>query len=110
MIFDKDGNNTIITQENESTIELVKKIEVLYERYKHNNIIVSLTSLDKITLPEIIEFLELSNTHRKAKHSFVVVTSRINLDESPDEIVVVPTLQEAFDIIEMEDIERDLGF
>jgi hypothetical protein len=28
----------------------------------------------------------------------------------PDEIVVVPTLQEAYDIIEMEEIERDLGF
>ena len=28
----------------------------------------------------------------------------------PDEICVVPTLQEAHDIIEMEDIERDLGF
>ncbi len=28
----------------------------------------------------------------------------------PDEIVVVPTMQEAYDIIEMEDIERDLGF
>ena len=28
----------------------------------------------------------------------------------PDEIVVVPTIHEAYDIIEMEDIERDLGF
>jgi len=28
----------------------------------------------------------------------------------PDEIVVVPTMQEAYDIIEMEEIERDLGF
>jgi len=28
----------------------------------------------------------------------------------PDEIAVVPTIQEAYDIIEMEDIERDLGF
>ena len=110
MIFDKDGNITIITQENESTVELVKKIEVLYERYKNNNIIVSLTSLEKVTLPEIVEFLQLSNTHRKAKHSFVIVTSRIDLDETPDEIVVVPTMQEAYDIIEMEEIERDLGF
>lgn len=110
MIFDKDGNITIITQENESTIEMVKKIEVLYERYKNDNIVVNLTSLHKITLPEIVEFLQISNTHRRAKHSFVIVTSRINLDETPDEIVVVPTMQEAYDIIEMEEIERDLGF
>ncbi|WP_299336155.1 ribonuclease Z [uncultured Psychroserpens sp.] len=110
MIFDKSGNTTIITQENEETVELVKKIQVLYERYKNNNIIVSLTTLDKVTLPDIVEFLQLSNTHRKAKHSFVIVTDKANLDETPDEIVVVPTIQEAYDIIEMEDIERDLGF
>lgn len=110
MIFDKDGNITIITQENESTVELVKKIEVLYERYKNNNIVVNLTSLEKISLSEIVEFLQISNTHRQAKHSFVIVTSRIELDDTPDEIVVVPTLQEAYDIIEMEEIERDLGF
>ena len=28
----------------------------------------------------------------------------------PDEICIVPTMHEAYDIIEMEDIERDLGF
>ena len=35
---------------------------------------------------------------------------KVDLNEMPDEIIVVPTLQEAFDIIEMEDIERDLDF
>lgn len=110
MIFDKDGNITIITQEKASIIELVKKIEVLYERFKNDNVIVNLTSLKPIPLEEIIEFLQLSNKHRRAKHSFVIVTDKTNLDESPDEILVVPTMQEAYDIIEMEEIERDLGF
>ena len=110
MIFDKTGNTTVITQENETTIELVKKMEVLYERFKNNNIIICLTTLDKVSLPEIVEFLQLSNMHRKSKHSFVIVTNKADLNEMPDEIVVVPTMQEAYDIIEMEDIERDLGF
>ncbi|WCO03053.1 ribonuclease Z [Psychroserpens ponticola] len=110
MIFDKNGNTTIITQEKASIIELVKKIDVLYQRFKNNNIIINLTTLNKVTLSDIVEFLQLSNTHRKAKHSFVIVTNNANLDDTPDEIVVVPTLQEAYDIIEMEDIERDLGF
>ena len=110
MIFDKNGNTSIITQEKASIIELVKKIDVLYERFKNNNIIINLTTLEKVKRSDIVEFLQLSNKHRKAKHSFVIVTNKANLDESPDEIVVVPTLQEAYDIIEMEDIERDLGF
>ncbi|MCK8479932.1 ribonuclease Z [Psychroserpens algicola] len=110
MIFDKDGNTTIITQEKASIIELVKKIDVLYERFKNNNIIVNITKLDVVTLQDIVEFLQLSNKHRKAKHSFVIVSNSANLDEMPDEIIVVPTTKEAFDIIEMEDMERDLGF
>ncbi|MCX7550466.1 ribonuclease Z [Xanthomarina sp. F2636L] len=109
MIIDKEGNITIITQEKASVIELVKKINVVYKRYENDNIIVSLTSLKPISLQEIIEFLQLSNTHRKSKHSFVVVSDKVNLDDMPDEIVVVPTIQEAHDIIEMEEMERDLG-
>ena len=57
-----------------------------------------------------MSFLRLCNNHRGAKNSFVIVTDKVNLDEIPDEIVVVPTMQEAYDIIEMEEIERDLGF
>lgn len=110
MIIDKDGNITIITQEKTSIVELVKKMDVVYNRYKNDNIIVSLTSLKPISLEEIIEFLQLSNSHRKSKHSFVIVSDKVNLDEMPDEIVVVPTIQEAYDIIEMEEMERDLGF
>lgn len=110
MILDQNGNISIITQEKATIIELVKKIQSLYPKFKGNNIIVSLTTLEKISLSEILEFLELSNTHRASKQSFVIVSDKVNLDEVPDEIIVVPTLQEAYDIIEMEDMERDLGF
>lgn len=110
MIFDTDGNITIITQEKASIIELVKKLEVLYGRFKNSNVIINLTSINPIPLSDIIEFLRISNQHRASKHSFVVVTDKIDISTTPDEIVVVPTLQEAYDIIEMEEIERDLGF
>jgi len=110
MIFDQNGNTSIITQEKVSVIELVKKLQALYPKFKNHNIIVSLTSLDALTQAEIVEFLELSNTHKASKHSFVIVSNKIDSDVVPDELVVVPTTQEAFDIIEMEDMERDLGF
>ncbi|GAL68965.1 hypothetical protein [Jejuia pallidilutea] len=110
MIIDKTGNITILTQEKYTIVELVKKLEALYPKYKNDNIIVILTTLGKIGLKDIIEFLNISNIHRGKKHSFVIVSENINLDEVPDELVVVPTQQEAFDIIEMEEMERDLGF
>ena len=110
MIIDQDGNISIITQEKATITELVKKIETLIPKFKNDNIIIVLSSLKKLSLEDILEFLNLSNTHRAAKHSFVIVSDKINLNAVPDEIVVAPTLQEAYDIIEMEEMERDLGF
>jgi UDP-N-acetylglucosamine 2-epimerase len=110
MILDQNGNTSIITQEKATIIELVKKIQALYPKFKNNNIIVSLTTLNTLSRNDIVEFLEVSNSHRAEKNSFVVVSDKISLDSVPDEIIVVPTLQEAYDVIEMEDMERDLGF
>lgn len=43
-------------------------------------------------------------------HSYVLVVETSYLDLFPANCMVVPTLGEAKDIIEMERIERDLGF
>lgn len=109
MILDQNGTISIITQEKSSIIELVKKIQAIYPKLKNNNVIITLSSIQKIQTADIIEFLQLSNAHRASKQSFVIVTDYIDLDDVPDEIVVVPTMQEAYDIIEMEEMERDLG-
>ncbi len=110
MIFDQEGNITIITQEKTSIVELVKKLSVMYSRFENDNIIINLVSLKQLVAQDVIEFLQISNRHREANHSFVMVTGKIDIDEIPEELVIVPTLQEAHDIIEMEEIERDLDF
>lgn len=110
MILDQNGNITLITQEKSTLVALVQKIQEVYSKFKNDNIIVNLTSLNKLSVQDIIEFLELSNTHRKAKHSFVIVSDQIDFEEAPDEMIIVPTLKEAYHVIEMEEMERDLGF
>lgn len=110
MIFSKKDNISILTQERASIPELVKIINQSYKKIENDNIIVNLATLKKITVDNIIEFLQISNIHREAKHSFVIVNNTIDLDKTSDELIVVPTLHEAFDIIEMEEMERDLGF
>lgn len=109
MIFDKDENITIITQEKSNVVELVKKLQATYPKFKNDNVIVNLSILDKVTFQDVIEFLDISNTHRRAKNSFVIVTDKADFNEIPVELVVVPTIKEAYDIIEMEEMERDLG-
>jgi hypothetical protein len=42
--------------------------------------------------------------------SFVVVVGTMSVSKIPDDIATAPTLQEALDIVEMEEIERDLGY
>lgn len=110
MIIDRDENITLITHETATVQQLVQRIEDSYSKFKNDNIIVNLSSLGKLHLQDIIEFLQLSNKHRKAKHTFVLVSNNFNFEDAPDEIIIVPTLQEAYDVIEMEEIERDLGF
>lgn len=109
MIIDTNENVSIITQEKATVIELVKKLEALYPKFKGQHIIVKLSGINKLVLADVIEFLRISNNHRSAKKSFVLVNDTFNLNDTPDEIIVVPSMQEAYDVIEMEDMERDLG-
>ncbi len=109
MIFDKQGNITTVLQENISLAKFMENLNRAYPRLKNDHIIVNLFTFSKLDANDILEFLHLSNTHRGANKSFVLVTDKVNYEDVPDEICLVPTLQEARDVIEMEEIERDLG-
>ncbi len=109
MIFDKEGTTTIVFQEKTSLSTFMENLNNAYSKIKHDNIIINLFSFKKLTEADILEFLDISNTHKAAGQSFVLVTDKVTYDEVPDEISVVPTIQEAKDLIEMEEIERDLG-
>ncbi|MDA9804227.1 ribonuclease Z [Flavobacteriaceae bacterium] len=73
------------------------------------NIIIDLLEFDGFCLEKLSLFSELATIFRKYNNSFVIVNNQINLNEIPDDILVVPSLQEAEDIVEMETIERELG-
>ncbi|PHS07947.1 MAG: ribonuclease Z [Kordia sp.] len=110
MIFSKTGNTTLITQERATIIELVANIEKKHDQIKGDNIIVNLFSVKEINEAGINDFLSLSKKHKVDKKSFVIVTDKITYDIAPEELSIVPTINEAHDIIEMEEIERDLDF
>lgn len=108
MIFDTDGSTTIVFQEKTTLSTFLKNMNEAYPKLKNNHIIVNLFSFSKLQSSDVLEFLQLSNMHRKSNKSFVLVTDKVSYDDVPDEICVVPSVQEARDIIEMEEIERDL--
>lgn len=108
MIFDADGSTTIVFQEKTTLSIFLKNLKDAYPKIKGNNIIVNLFSFSELKADDILEFLQLSEIHNNAKKSFVLVTDKVSYEEVPDSISVVPTIQEAHDLIEMEEIERDL--
>ena len=108
MIFDKEGNTTIVFQEKITLGKFLKNLVASYPKIKDDHLIINLFSFSSLSTNDILEFLNISNKHRGRRKSFVLVTIKVPYDEIPDEICVVPTIQEARDIIEMEEIERDL--
>ncbi|NKI31920.1 ribonuclease Z [Croceivirga thetidis] len=108
MIFDKEGNTTIVFQEKTSLQTFLTNLNGAYPKLKNENIIVNLFSFSNLTSNDVLEFLDISNTHQINKKSFVLVTDKVSYEDVPDEINLVPTIQEAKDLIEMEEIERDL--
>ncbi|MFI2742906.1 ribonuclease Z [Zhouia sp. PK063] len=110
MMYDKQENTSVFTREKTSFKEFKDAFDMAYSKAKNDNVIINLFSIKGTSIVDITEFLEPSQSHRENGKSFVIVAQNINFNDVPDELVVVPTLQEAKDIIEMEEIERDLGF
>lgn len=102
---------TVLADDRDNVKSFASYLEyIVPAKFEKDNLVVDLLQYDKLILEELLEFLKISNYHRASKHSFVIVNDHIDIDDIPDEMIVVPTLQEAADIVEMEEIERDLGF
>lgn len=101
---------TLLQDDQDGVCDFANFLTRIHDKFMDVNLIVDLLKYDKMSLQDLLCFLTLSNTHRANKKSLVVINTAIPAGDIPDEIIVVPTLQEAQDIIEMEEIERDLGF
>jgi len=86
--------------------ELVKK----QDEFKNQHIIIDFSKKNNVTIEELLLFLGISSLTKDNGMSFVIISTDIFMDELPEELVVVPTFLEAEDILQMEAIERELGF
>lgn len=102
---------TVLADDRGNVEAFAKYLErIVPERFEEHNLVIDLLKYEALELPQLLQFLKLSNYHRSTKHSFVIVNDVVDVDDVPFEMTVVPTLVEAGDIVEMEEIERDLGF
>jgi hypothetical protein len=110
MQIQKKGNSVIIKDSNIDLEQLSLQLTGDYQNYNDKNIILDITNYKGLAPKDLTIFLPFAKNHKKNKQSFVIVISDIDFNKVSDKINIVPTLQEAHDIIEMEEIERDLGF
>ncbi len=86
-------------------------VKAQYKNMHQQNIVIDLSGIKKLLPMHVLEFSELNSYNKeKVLKSFVVVVGTMRIDELPDDISTAPTFQEALDIVDMEEIERDLGY
>ncbi|WPR70450.1 ribonuclease Z [Flavobacterium sp. NG2] len=110
MKVEEKGHTFIIKDTQGDLMAFLMKITHQYKTYEKHNIIIDLLHHKEVTVDQAKLFLPLSKQHKKALKSFVIVISDFDYNAIPTKLTVVPTLLEAHDIIQMEEIERDLGF
>ena len=99
----KDENKDI-----DNFIFLLKPL--MTSQFQNQNLIIDFIESNGFSLNDLSKFKSISKLHRGHNKSFVIVSDALNPNELPEDMIVVPTLQEAEDLIEMEEIERELGF
>ncbi|MBF4518408.1 ribonuclease Z [Flavobacterium sp. ANB] len=110
MKVDQKGHTVIIKNTQGDVNSFLEKVTQQFKTFEKQNIIIDLSSDSNLSESDLKLFLPLSKQQKKAKKSFVIVVSELDFNAISDKLTVVPSLLEANDIIEMEEIERDLGF
>ena len=108
----KTHDNFIVLEDERTDIkDFASYLEyIIPKKNTGQNVVIDLLNYKDLTLEQLLLFLTISNNHREDNQSLVIVNDAISPDDLPDELSVVPTIQEAEDLIEMENIERELGF
>lgn len=108
-ITDKEGYK-LIQKSSDSFAIFYEKFNKTDKELLNEHIIIDFSQENTVKNDEISLFLNNAESHSQNGTSFVVVCSVANIDDFPETFNIVPTLVEAEDVIEMENIQRDLGF
>jgi len=103
-------NYTLISSDEDSFKEFQKSVFKKINDFDKKHIILQISEKLNIDRKDFLLFLKIAEQKKENGTSFVVLNSSVNADDFAENLNIVPTLQEAEDILEMETIERELGF
>lgn len=110
MLIEKKEKFTLISSDENSAKEFYKLFLNEEQKLLKEHVVLKISNIKDISTEDFSVFLTISERKKKNKTSFIILNSEIDIDDVPEEINIVPTLQEAEDVIEMEAMERELGF
>jgi hypothetical protein len=110
MQIEKKDKYTLISSD-ENTLEafqnsLLEKIN----DFEKAHLILQVSEKINVKDKDFSLILDIVENKQEKNTSVVIINADLNLDNFPEHINIVPTMQEAEDILEMEAIERELGF
>jgi hypothetical protein len=103
-------NYTLISSDEDSFKEFQKSVFKKIKDFDKNHLILQISEELNIDKKDFLLFLKIAEQKKENGTSFVVLNASVNADDFAESLNIVPTLQEAEDILEMETIERELGF
>lgn len=110
MKIEYKSDYVLVSSDENSFEDFVINFKTKHSEIKENHLFISISKNLNIVEKDIFVFLDYAEQHQQNGTTFVLVCPRVDVDEFPDEFNIVPTLHEAEDVLEMENIQRDLGF
>lgn len=109
MKIEKTSENYILfTSEEHSFLEFFDIFEEKHKKFTKNNVIIKISDDFSVVEQDFFVLLGCAKQHQKNNTTFIVVFGGFDADKFPEYFNLVPTLQEAEDVLEMENIQRML--
>ena len=109
-ITNKTNHVLLQPADKKSTGEFIKLVSDQILQNPQANYIIDLLAFADVNKQNIKQLQSIKDSILAKNFSFVILINQFKVDELPEEMNTTPTLKEAEDIIQMEMIERDLGF
>ena len=110
MQIEKKDTYTLFTSDENLFSEFYNYFLIEEKKHQKQSIIVQISNNCSPSIKDFLLFLGIAEQKKENGTSFVIVKSDIDIDNFPETFNITPTLQEAEDVLEMEAMERELGF
>ena len=110
MVLEKKENYTLISSNETSFSDFYISFLKRGNELEKENVILEIFDEINISKEDYLLLLSIAQQKKENGTSFVMVYNNINIDDLSENFNIVPTLIEAEDILEMEAMERELGF